>query len=146
MIAKGTTTDNHLVSAASKKILLVMAGTNDLLNVADLSAAAIWADCQTYCNARRAAGWTVLLMTTLPDQLAGVPADYESRRQTLLGLMQAGWSGIADAFLDFSTDAYIGVATAPTDHPTYWTNGAHLSPTGHAYLATLVKPVLESLL
>lgn len=88
----------------------------------------------------------MLVISMLPDQLGGVPGTYAAAQAAFNAHLAASWATIADAYVDISADPYIGVATAPTDHPTYWTNGAHLSPTGHAYLATLVKPLLEALL
>jgi len=73
----------------------------------------------------------VLVISMLPDQLGGVPGTYAAAQAAFNAHLAASWATIADAYVDISADPYIGVA---------------LSPTGHAYLATLVKPLLEALL
>lgn len=144
---RATALDAKLSADAPRHILCVMCGTNDLLSVApSYTAAEIWTNCQDYCSDRQTAGWTVVLITPPPAQLPGTPADYESRRQTLLGLVRAGWAGIADYLVDYSANVYIGVGTAPTDHPSYWVNADHLGVTGEAVLAGYVEAMIGPLL
>jgi lysophospholipase L1-like esterase len=118
-------------------------GRNDIvLNGA--SAATAYANLVSYCQARRAAGLRVVIVTLLPST-AGVPGTYEADRQTVNGLLRANWPAFADALADVGNDPVIGQATSP-NNLTYYTDGIHMTETGYGIVASIVAPAIQQVL
>lgn len=102
-------------------VLTVWAGTNDIYNLSR-TAAATWADFQAYCNARRAAGWYVIIITAIArggGVLSGEMLAYRN-------LQVANWATCADDILDITAAVptladsssaiyFDGIRTHPTD-------------------------------
>lgn len=127
-------------------VLVAWEGTNDLYFGA--SAADAYAALVAYCQARQAAGWTVVVATLLPrgdfpgtSTLPGgdPEAEHETRRQAVNALIRANWATFADALADVAADARIG-DDGDEDGATYYAgDGVHLSNAGYAAVAPLFE-------
>jgi lysophospholipase L1-like esterase len=118
-------------------------GRNDIvLNGA--SAATAYVNLVAYCQARRAAGLRVVIVTLLPST-SGVPGTYEADRQTVNGLLRANWPSFADALADPGGDATIGQPLSP-NNLTYYVDGIHMTVAGYGIVASYVAPAIQRVL
>lgn len=122
----------------SPAVLVVICGTNDLAN--SRTAAQLLADLQTYCAARRASGWKVVVSTIAPrtkdtDGITAWPAGKESERTSYNTSVRSGWAAFADGLVDVDTVA-----------PGLAADGIHWTVAGTSAVATAVKAVTDSLL
>ncbi len=141
MIGRGSLVDACL-SDGPTNVLVAWEVLNDLRHGASgEDAAAHW---RTYCEARKAAGWTIVMMTATPTSInAGV--DYEGRRQTANAILRADWPDYADALVDVgattSALGYDGAENYPMNYP----EKLHLTTVGNAIVAQMVADALVSL-
>ena len=119
-------------------VIVLFAASNDIRE--GRSAAACWADVQTYCAAARAAGSKVVLCTTITrgdDFSAGV----ESVRVAFNALVRAGAASICDALVDLDGDARLQNSA----NLTYFDpDTVHLTDAGFAVVASLVAPAVSA--
>jgi hypothetical protein len=91
-----------------------------------------------YLDARRTAGWKVLLVTTLPETRPGFNAE-----RNLCNAVLRSWSGIHCDFLcDFAADKVMGPDIAAANTLLYY-DGIHPTDLGHEKLMTVFKTALE---
>lgn len=127
-------------------VLLMFGGGNDIYFGA--TAAATYATLVTYCQARQAAGWKVVVFSYLPRETEVVsPANsVYTQRIALNALVRANWQTFANGYVDWESDSRIGVPGAWAD-TTYWmVDGTHPNTAGYGVIAAYVRPVLASLL
>jgi lysophospholipase L1-like esterase len=132
-------------SRGSRKFILsVLIGANDL---ATLGAPTWLANLASYCDARRAAGWTVAVCTVLPR----TSAPHNTARaiaNTELRLWTTGGSTVpgihADAICDFAADATMG-PDAAASNVTYYSDGTHPTAAGQALLEPVYRAVINAL-
>jgi hypothetical protein len=135
MSARAAATDAKILSHA-RNVLSVFIGTND-----DDPDTTFLTNLAAYCDARRAAGWYVILMTLLPN-IAGLTnraiANPEIRLWATSGSIVPGKH--IDAYCDFAADSIMGPDGARSNttyydgagvHPTDFSLG---SPNGHERL------------
>jgi hypothetical protein len=128
--------DIHYNARRVKNILVYWEGRNDLTT---LTPAQAYANTQTYCLARQAIGWKVIVLTlSLATGDGETRTDYDD-------LLIAGWSGFADAIARIDQDPEIGDAGDPTDPVYYQVGGVHLTPAGYAIVATLIEAAIAGL-
>lgn len=125
-------------------VLSVLIGANDL--TAATTTTQFLTDLAAYCDARRAAGWKVVLCTLLPNINSG----YNAKRNvanTEIRLWTTGGSTIAgvhaDYICDLAADATMG-PDAASSNTTYYPDGVHPSDAGHTILETVFRPVMNS--
>lgn len=127
-------------------------GSNDL--AANLGAVTYYNNLVTWCQARRAAGWKVGVMTVLSRAGAltngQTIAGFEADRETANALTRANWPTFADALIDTgsNTDITINGVSIPVSNigaPTAYSNltyfqsdQVHLTNAGYAILAQAV--------
>lgn len=129
--------DALYTASRSKNILSVLIGRNDLDT---LSAATFVANLKTYCLARRAAGWTILLCTITPSTFAG----FNTKRNDANTLIY-GDTSFYDGLADFAADATMGPDAAASDTLLY-SDGTHPTATGQGHLKTVWEAALTALL
>ena len=105
-------------------------------------------DYAAYCDARRAAGWKVAVVTILP-RISDVSDSFNSRRSTINAAI-ATWVGVhCDAIVDFAADPTMGPNSAAngvsTYNATYYADGVHPTNAGHVILETVYRAVINSL-
>lgn len=132
-------------ATAALNVNLIWAGTNDLAG--GVAAATVYGRLETYCNARRAAGWDkVIVFTALPRSAEGDDAGHEALRAAFNALVRANYASIADGMVDVAADERIGGAGDELDTTYYNADRVHLNTTGQAVIAELAQPVLAALL
>ncbi len=107
--------------------------TNELF--AGASAATAYANYVAYCQARQAAGFTVVAFTCVPR---GADADFETRRQATNALIRTNYATFATRLCDVGADATIGVPGAQ-NNATYYADTTHLNDAGYAIVAELAE-------
>lgn len=125
----------------AKNIVVFQAGTNDLYDtITD-----VYTNIVAWCQARRAAGWKVVVSTILPRKDAGLRADFEADRQTVNTSIRTNWPTFADALSDLGDDAAIGQADSPDDTTYYQADKLHPKQAGAAVIAALHKVAVGTL-
>ena len=126
-----------------RNTLTVWSGTNDIA-VSGRTAAATYADLVSYCQAARAAGFKVIVLTMLPRTTGG--SGTETSRQTYNGLILAGWPTFADALADVGGNSTIlGAPNAYTNTVYYFTDQIHLTNIGYNIVAKTVTNAINGL-
>jgi peptidoglycan hydrolase-like protein with peptidoglycan-binding domain/lysophospholipase L1-like esterase len=98
------------------------------------------ADLATYLDARRAAGWKVVLCTVLPR----TTPDFNAARNTANATI-ATWGGVhADAICDFAADPTMGTDAAASN-TTYYSDGTHPTATGQTVLEPIYRAAVNSI-
>ena len=125
-------------------ILVVWEGTNDLAygTSAPLDAADAYRHLAKYCEARRRAGFQVVVCTVLPREGS---APFDAARSDLNERLRAGWPRFADALADVAADPAIGPGGAELD-TTYYRDTVHLTPAGYRLVARRVAVAVRGLL
>ncbi|MEP0873613.1 SGNH/GDSL hydrolase family protein [Trichocoleus desertorum AS-A10] len=136
----------------TKDVVVAWEATNDLFFGA--SAATAFSNLKAYCQARKAAGFKVVVLTVLPRSSAGTPAGYEAARQALNSSLRADFNvasgstnvllpapGIAyaDALADVAADTRIGDAGDEANATYYFADLVHLNNTGYGIVAAIAK-------
>lgn len=144
---RAATVDAILSAAPSGTtgILTVTIGANDLASAA--STAAWLEDLADYCDARRSAGWKVVVCTVLPQDGA---TTHNSRRATANSTITGSWVGVhCDAVADYAGDATMGGDDSYTNFPARWADGVHPSTgigtgSGHDILSPILAAAIDS--
>lgn len=137
LASSAATRVDTLLNANKSNLLIFWAGTNDLYSGATAQATkdAILA----YCNARKAAGWTILVCTILPRTAAGTPPTFEADRTDVNNWIAANYSTFADYFCDLRP-----VTELNTVSSRYYYDLTHLSEEGSVFAAErIIKAVSE---
>jgi hypothetical protein len=125
-------------------ILSVLIGANDLSSSysgpGGTGVSGWLADLATYLDARRAAGWKVVLCTVLPRTASGFNAARDAANTTL-----RTWVGVhADALCDFAADPTMG-PDAAASNTTYYADGTHPTAAGQAILEPIYQAAINSI-
>ena len=144
MSARASVLDAVIPAAkgARKFILSVLIGANDL--GAYSSEANYITALAAYCDARRAAGWLVVVCTLLPRDNGGDSATHNTRRVGVNTAINTWVSTHADAVADFAADATMGPDAAASD-VTYYSDGLHPTAAGQALLEPILRVVINAL-
>jgi hypothetical protein len=129
---------------AKKRILIIWEISNHLIN-ASVTDVIAYAAIKAYCQARKSAGWKVIVCTCLPRTQAGINANFETYRTSVNASINAnaiseGW---ADAVADIGGDATIGAAGAPNSTTNYNADKIHLNSTGHGIAKTYITNAIN---
>lgn len=137
--SRAATVDLAIASTAQDHILSVLIGANDLAGYSG-GAAQYITDLAAYCDARRAAGWQVVICTILPT----TNATHNTRRATVNAAI-AGWVGVhADAIADFAANGTMG-DDADASNLTYYSDGVHPTAAGQAVLEPILRAAINAL-
>jgi lysophospholipase L1-like esterase len=141
MLANAPTAVDPKLAAGRTNVCVLAGGSNDIF----YTDADPYANIVAYCQARRAAGWKMVVCTITPRSDTSLPADFETKRQSVNSRLRANWQGYADALADFGNDASIGQAGQSSDTRYYAGDGAHHNVNGYAIRAGYVLSALASL-
>lgn len=128
------------VTWPNRNVLICWGGTNDIFGGA--TDATALASLMTYCAARRAAGWKVIVLTMLTR--ADVTGGAETYRLNFNASIVANWQTFADALVDVA-----GMSQLQTNTNTPYfdaTDHTHLTVYGYGVIAKAVAPVLRTML
>jgi lysophospholipase L1-like esterase len=127
--------------AGANNIMIVWLGTND---IALLSVTAN--DCYnalvTYCQARQADGWTVIVLTMIPRS----DRDVITARNDYNTLIRENYESFASALADVGGDSRIGVDGASNQLTYFTSDKVHLNSAGYAIVAEIVNDTLTPLM
>lgn len=140
LVSKAALLDSVIPASISgrKFILSVLIGRNDWTSGASTSA--FLADLAAYCDARRAAGWTVVLCTILPAAASG----FNVWRNTVNTAIRT-WVGThCDAICDFAADGTIGTDAAGSNTSIY-PDGTHPNDATHVAMEAIFRPVINAI-
>lgn len=132
--------DARYQATADLNLCLVLAGGGDFKRGAD--PALILQELKDYCAGRRAAGFTVVVLTLLPRS---TPASFEDLRLTYNRMVRDTWPQYADGLADIASDSRIGDADDNLDRRYYRPDALHLNGAGSAVMATVTAPVVNDL-
>lgn len=136
-----------LLAGRSTAVLVVLCGTNDLANLE--APATVIAGLWSYCDARRAEGWRVVVCTLIDRTDAAVSwfqATFDARRATINAAINADWASHADALADYAANANLGAAGASANTTYFQADKVHLTSTGQGLLRTISQPLIEALI
>lgn len=120
-----------------KTYAALWAGTNDLA-LAGRTDSQVYADIVTWCTARRAAGFKVVVSSIIARG-ATLPGNFETYRASVNTQLRANWTTFADAFVDAAADSRLSDAT----NTTYFNvDQVHLTTAGSQVYAGLMKDAL----
>jgi lysophospholipase L1-like esterase len=136
--------DTLISQVSGKKILICWEGINELQS--GTNAADTYSKIVTYCQARQAAGWEVVVFTLLPATGSAILPSYEADRQTVNTNIRANWATFADALCDVGNDSRIGEAGDSNNATYYQDDKIHLRPGGNAVVQELATVSIGSLL
>lgn len=98
---------------------------------------------QTYCLARRAAGWKTIVCTEIDAQGANqISNGYHATHYLALNILLRADHSFADGFADLGADPRLQDAT---DVTYYLSDLVHLTDAGYAVVASIVAPVIAAL-
>jgi len=125
---------------ADLNLCLVHAGGGDFRRNAGVDY--VHGSLQEFCQGRRAAGFTVVVLTVLPSS---VPATFEASRQAFNDLVRDTWPSFADGIVDIAADPRIGDPLDNLDQKFYQADALHLNNAGNAVMAGVAAPVVNAL-
>jgi len=121
------------------EVIVVWIGHNDL--TAGTSTSTTLSNITSYCNAARAMGYKVIVMSVIP--WTGETGAQETNRQTLNGLIASGWSTFADGYVDLNTDSRL---ETPGNLTYFYSDGIHLTNAGYGAVAGMVQAAITPFL
>lgn len=133
-----------------RSLLMWWGGTNDLFGGA--TAATVLSRSQTYYDARKAIGWRLVEIGILPRTQSGLPANFETSRQTIRTAKLAIYTTATSAtnvwknadgnfYVDIGADTTIGT-NGNQSNLTYYLDGVHLTSAGYAIIAAYVQSAI----
>jgi lysophospholipase L1-like esterase len=131
--------DSFFKTPHSVNVEFILIGAND---AQDAGAAQFVANLKAYCLARKAAtpGLKIVVATLLPQVTAG----FNAVRDAANALIKADPS-FWDAIADFAADPTMGCDSCAAN-TTYFIDGEHPTPTGHAVLGPIARAAILSVL
>ena len=143
LTSRASATDAYYKSTNSKNLIVVWAGTNDIV-LGGVSGTTAYNSLVTYCQARQATGWKVIVLTMLPRQENTIPT-FEAQKVAFNNLVVANWATFADGLANVAADSRIGDAGDDADTTYYNVDRIHLNDAGYAVVAGIVKDAIVAL-
>lgn len=133
--------------SASKptNVCVIWGGTNSMYlgEDGDFSGANAYELLAAYCQDRREAGYSVVVVNALPRQNVGTPEGFEDERVIFNASVAANWRTFADALADVAADARL---SDPTNGAYYNADKVHLVAAGYGVVASVVKSAVDSVI
>lgn len=138
-LASGAATfiDPWYSASRTRNIVTFQEGTNHI--IAGASGATAYAAIESYCLARRAVGWKVVVLNVSPS--TAITGAMETARTACNASIAANWATFADAFVDVTTGNFANPANT-----TYYSDGTHYTGVLNAEAAALVAAAVSPLL
>lgn len=141
MASDAATQIDPVATTAAVRVLVAWGGTNDLGPTGGGSLSGLETAITNYCNARRAAGFKVVVVTLLPRG-DGTPATQETARAAYNVWLRANYTTFADGLADVGADPTIGAAGAYSNTTYYDPDTVHLTDAGYGIVASIVRPAI----
>lgn len=136
----GRVTTPYASLGHSRRILVIMAGTNDIA-IGSASGATTLTRLGTYITNARTAGWNKIVAATMLPR-SGVESDRATYNTGIRALLTAG---TIDGLIDFDVDSRIGAAGANADSA-FFGDGTHPTERGQQIMADVARPVIWRML
>ena len=130
--------DSLYSGSRAKNILYVWIGTNDM--AAGATNTTVYNNLVTYCQARRAAGWKVIVRTMIPRIAVS-----DTVRLAFNSSIRANWPTFADGLDDLGNDPILGQAGVQANTSYYAADQIHLTPAGYGIAATYASAAITKL-
>ena len=131
--------DNDFYEAQNKSVLVAWEIINDLY-IGCTSKEDAYANFVTYCQARRAAGWSVVACTCI-DYDGAFIRDARTKIAWINTQIRNNYATFADRLADLAADVRLQNA----DDMTYFNaDKIHLTDAGYAVVASIIKPIVLS--
>lgn len=134
-----TTVDTLYGFPYDKNVVLLIEGTNDLIN---MSADSAYEHFTRYISARQAVGYKVAISTVISRDTTLNPG-YEAKRIALNNMITSMTQTNNFKVVDFGVDALLS-APAAYQNTTYFSDGIHPTATGYRLMAYYVAPIIKS--
>ena len=134
-----TEVDVHYDPEGDANVCVAMPGGSDLASgsgVEDLLEGT-----RQYCAERRAAGFSVVVVTLLPR----LDPDFEAARLEFNERLRTHWREFADGLADVGADSRIGDTLDCYDLRYYLPDAEHPNAAGNAVMASVIAPAVDSL-
>ena len=147
VISRASATDAHLVSGALN-VMSLLIGANSMSDPAQYPTVNDFLTALAgYCDARRTAGWYVLLYTLLPMGASGGVNAFNTQRAVAnpeMKLWATSGSIVpgkhADQIFDLGSDPIMGPDNSQQANPTYWSgDGVHPTQLGYDRMIAISK-------
>jgi lysophospholipase L1-like esterase len=138
LLSRGSDTD-ALYVPQMRPVIAVLIGINDVNDPANPTTATTFAGIKSYCQARRATGWKVVVCTILPCSQTGA----NTKRNTINSSIRADTS-FYDVLCDFDTTT-MGPDAAASDTGKFY-DGLHPTEAGYSLLQPVYAAALETAL
>ena len=128
-------------------ICVMFGGTNSIAStVGNETGATAYATLVSYCQARRAVGWKVVVVTMLPRTGNGGSGGlFEVDRTAFNSLVRANWQTFADGLADVGADPVMGNSSTLTNTSYYGSDQIHPTVTGAQIVARYVVKAVNSI-
>jgi len=140
--------DTEYLSSRTTNIISLFGGTNDIAQDPNQDAITTYNRIVSYSQARRAAGFKVIVNTILPrsEGLYSISkSEFETTRQTVNNLIRTNWKTFADGISDIASDSNIGQLN-DSDNLTYYVDGIHLTNNGYGIIASYVSSAIKQII
>lgn len=140
-----TQIDQEYSSSRTTNIISSWGGVNDLAASGYVDAPTTYNRIVAYAQARRSAGFKVIVSTILPQSATG-PVDYETSRQTVNNLVRSNWTTFADGISDIASDSVVGQAGAELNSTYYQSDKIHMTNVGYGIAASYVTAAIKQIM
>ncbi len=123
-------------------VCVIWEGSNDLYKGAGVEGSLL--HLRNYVRARKAAGWTVVVLTLIPRGWPTLPQGWETERTALNAALRSTPIGY-DRLVDAGADSQIGPADAWKNLRFFLPDGVHLTSAGGRHIAELMAPTVRDL-
>ena len=145
LINEGAAVDSMIV-AGLPNLLVVEGGTNDI-GIGSQSASQTYARLKTYCAARTASGWKVVVVTITPASHPVYPSNFNTIRDSYNSLILSNWMSdkLCVSVADTAIDSRIG-QSGDDKNTTYFnsTDHTHLTDAGYSIVGQYVTHAIIS--
>lgn len=122
----------------TKNVVVVWGGSNDLDDY-QRTAAQVYGDLVTYCNARRSAGFKVVVLSVIARST--MTEAMNTHRLNYNTSASVNWNTFADGFADVANDSRL----SNFNDTTYFYDGIHLTNAGYSIVAGIVKTAVDGI-
>lgn len=139
MVANAAANIDPLIVGGVTNVVVIWGGTNDFA-LGGATVATVYANLQTYCNARKAAGWNKVLVITTVSRFGNNPGTGHTNDFDIAAyntLIRANWPTFADGLIDVAANANLGGLGAYANttyfladqvHPNYFSDNTIITP------------------
>lgn len=136
--------DPKLSISSRLNIVVFWAGVNDIA-VQDLPASTAYNNLVSYCTARKAKGWKVIVCTEVSMKGIGSGGVCDSLRTLLNDSIRANWVEFADGIADLAGHKSIGYIGAYKD-TSFFCDGIHLTNAGTVCVSEMISNAVNALI